>query len=940
MTWLLVVTLLATDFIWFTLCLPSQKCITYNASLYKYTKQKLPVSSPLPEDSVFAICDADADYEHEFKERLTVVQGLWSTINTVKPSHFAKLSHLKFLHLNVSNNFSISHEAFWGLDKLETLFLVLNWKVKNNTPENIAFAGLYNLENLVIYGTQPFIYNSLSSPSFLWKGPALSEMDALDMCKIFCSIRNLVKIRHLELGNSTIVLKKNCSVMQDAVSDDSECRSQLNITQFTFIGIYFFKVEADSLRNFQHLESFNVSFSNIDISQLLDSGIQTINNLSISYLSNRHTDFMKRVCHASQKFQVKHLTIKGDHIHNLTMKDIQKCQFLESLDLAENILTHIKSFIISTLQRLMVLSLRDNRLRFVQLCHNSTVFSSPLMYLDLSKNAIRSIAQRQFSCITGLQYLNLAGNRLRSIGKLSFCELERLKELNLSNNKLVTLEDHAFEHLHSLSLLNIRENYIDHISDGAFRSQSKLQELYLGPLQDNFYLDISEFQDNLTVLSLEGTQKKTITVVGTNTTSKGTPLHTLKLFGVSFDIYGCHRPPFVTLKEIHISRMQQLKCDGHDIDFRTFKHLEQLYFHVMGKKNTKTINVSGLNKLKVLYLKDIFFVSQHMENSDLMFQGLINLEVLTLVNSGFLYFTPVMFKDLISLKLLALKDQRITTLAFGTFDHCPQLSYIFFFKIIFQCDCQNAWLGQWAATKRGITLKLDNEVCAAMYHKTNLVNFLDKTCEAPIEFIFFLGTTGFLVLFVTFTLLYVKTGWYIVYLIYIIRAKLSVFMGVRPKKMQCKYDVFVSCSNKDEFWVIHELLPNLEGKGPPFLKVCLHNRDFELGKGIIDNIVDSIYSCRKTICVITRHYLRSEWCSLEMRMATYRLLTESQDFLVLLFLEKISPYEISGFHRLARVFKRNRYLDWPEERKNQLIFWERLKRTIQKTGNASEETKI
>lgn len=41
------------------------------------------------------------------------------------------------------------------------------------------------------------------------------------------------------------------------------------------------------------------------------------------------------------------------------------------------------------------------------------------------------------------------------------------------------------------------------------------------------------------------------------------------------------------------------------------------------------------------------------------------------------------------------------------------------------------------------------------------------------------------------------------------------------------------------------------------------------GRAIIDNITDAIYGSRKTICVISRRYLESEWCSREIQVARY-----------------------------------------------------------------------
>lgn len=41
------------------------------------------------------------------------------------------------------------------------------------------------------------------------------------------------------------------------------------------------------------------------------------------------------------------------------------------------------------------------------------------------------------------------------------------------------------------------------------------------------------------------------------------------------------------------------------------------------------------------------------------------------------------------------------------------------------------------------------------------------------------------------------------------------------------------------------------------------------GQSIIENITEAIYSSRKTVCVISRHYLQSEWCSREIQMARW-----------------------------------------------------------------------
>ncbi|XP_028979055.1 toll-like receptor 13 [Esox lucius] len=101
-------------------------------------------------------------------------------------------------------------------------------------------------------------------------------------------------------------------------------------------------------------------------------------------------------------------------------------------------------------------------------------------------------------------------------------------------------------------------------------------------------------------------------------------------------------------------------------------------------------------------------------------------------------------------------------------------------------------------------------------------------------------------------------------------------------------------------------------------------RDFQLGKDIVENITDSLYWSRHTLCLVSRHYLHSNWCSLELKLATARLQVEQRDILLLVFLEKIPPRWLSAHHRLARLVKTRTYLDWPQDPHQHQAFWDRL----------------
>ncbi|CAB1311959.1 unnamed protein product [Coregonus sp. 'balchen'] len=140
----------------------------------------------------------------------------------------------------------------------------------------------------------------------------------------------------------------------------------------------------------------------------------------------------------------------------------------------------------------------------------------------------------------------------------------------------------------------------------------------------------------------------------------------------------------------------------------------------------------------------------------------------------------------------------------------------------------------------------------------------------------------------------------------------------RNNKGRYRYYAFVSYSEKDEHCVVEELLPNLEQRA----------ETSSWGRISWTNITDSLYSSCRTTCLVSRHYLRSNCCSLEMKLATDQLLVEDRDILILVFLEDIPPRQLSAHHRLARLMKTRTYLDWPEELEQYPAFWDRLRATL------------
>jgi toll-like receptor 13 len=62
----------------------------------------------------------------------------------------------------------------------------------------------------------------------------------------------------------------------------------------------------------------------------------------------------------------------------------------------------------------------------------------------------------------------------------------------------------------------------------------------------------------------------------------------------------------------------------------------------------------------------------------------------------------------------------------------------------------------------------------------------------------------------------------------------------------------------DRKWVHEKLVPVLEEEYGHTL--CIHCRDFEVGKLIVHNTVENMKESRKVILVMSNAFARSEWC--------------------------------------------------------------------------------
>ncbi|CAH0712829.1 unnamed protein product, partial [Brenthis ino] len=138
------------------------------------------------------------------------------------------------------------------------------------------------------------------------------------------------------------------------------------------------------------------------------------------------------------------------------------------------------------------------------------------------------------------------------------------------------------------------------------------------------------------------------------------------------------------------------------------------------------------------------------------------------------------------------------------------------------------------------------------------------------------------------------------------------------------YDVFVSYCNEDRAWVLDQLLPHVERDCN--ISVCLHERDFQVGLSILENIVSCMDRSRSIMLIISKRFLLSQWCQFEMHLAQHRLLETRREDLILVLLEEI-PRRLRP-NTLHYLMLTKTYIVWPKEESEQSVFWRRMKKSL------------
>ncbi|XP_063042889.1 toll-like receptor 12 [Engraulis encrasicolus] len=407
---------------------------------------------------------------------------------------------------------------------------------------------------------------------------------------------------------------------------------------------------------------------------------------------------------------------------------------------------------------------------------------------------------------------------------------------------------------------------------------------------------------------------------------------TLNLIGKSIGLFGCDRPFIKSVTKLMVTT-DSFTCGGHGSSSSSaFQHFSSVEWLKIVQWTRSTVqDLSGLSGL--VHLRELGFQNVNLDNSTgftTALRNLTRLEKLSLEECWLDSLQASTSMNLQSLKFLELLIDGSNGVTESFFEPLTSLKLVILGQQHLRCDCESARFEEWARRQSDVEVFLshyqqESLQCEVGGKSQDLRSFGEKHCRPYLGFMLFVITATLNLLFILVVLLQHLAREYLLALFHIaggwVNEALRHHDGPRGRY---DYDAFVSYSGRDERWVVDRLLPALEQRGPPLLRLCLHSRDFQPGKDVVQNITDSLYRSRRTLCLVSRHFLRSGWCSLEMRLATQRLQVEHRDVLILVFLEAVPSHLLSAHHRLARLVKTRTYIQWPQEPVQQEAFWDRL----------------
>ena len=256
-----------------------------------------------------------------------------------------------------------------------------------------------------------------------------------------------------------------------------------------------------------------------------------------------------------------------------------------------------------------------------------------------------------------------------------------------------------------------------------------------------------------------------------------------------------------------------------------------------------------------------------------------------------------------------------------------------------QCSCDSLLFLHWMKREKDNVMNYERTSCLfdgrlVEFSKIDdIVEDLDFNCAKTFALMISGSLLGLTLIGIFVSICLYRHRWDIRYCMLKMSHKGKKYQRLIDQTTTYKYDAFVAYDKDDRSWVRNELIPNMESSEDPNsgiegngMRFCIHERDFELGNWIEENIVSAIEQSRKVILVISANFLASNWCRFELEISRMQSLERGRNLVVPVLLETIDFENMPS--SLQWLVRKHTYIEWGDDQSARKDFFIRLHQAL------------
>ncbi|XP_069963656.1 protein toll-like [Bactrocera oleae] len=614
------------------------------------------------------------------------------------------------------------------------------------------------------------------------------------------------------------------------------------------------------------------------------------------------------------------LTKQHNTLRNLTQTHFRKLTKLRQLVLAGNNMQMLDTNIFAPLTQLNCLNLSQNEI--VELPPNLFANQHQLIVLDLSYNSLTYLTPELFNQTPLLWQLKLTGNRLHNTTNLkeTLKPLPYLYRLDLSKNKLQSNRG-SENYLHfgydkigeCLAIVKIQNSISKLQAENYEGNNINLREIDLSHNRlSQFNMDwlVKSSVKCLLKINLEHNLITNIYALSSLLTTTDNCEREIKLSGNPV-VCDC------TLAWIYNGNYQRLLSDlqCNQTSTKQLTDIAQLRRDELcawqpvlcpskcvcyTKSEFLTINCNG-RELDVIEKlprpEQVALTTTILDISSNKFTSLLPNITFGYANVSKLYasnnkiFNISLFELPTNLTVLDLRNNRLKSLSAdflrAFLNESTKLQFLNLSENPWFCDCAAQQLLYTIRAHRQRIPDVEQLRCDNLQNDTLLTANVSELCQTDIKVkhykyltVAVTSAASLIIILLLIIALFYKYNLQVKVWLYS-RNILSCCINEHELDKNKTFDAFISYAHQEADFVNQTLLPQLEQCEPPF-RICTHERNWLAGAYIPEQIIESVEQSRRTIIVLSQHFIESEWARMEFRTAHQCSLNEGRARIIMI----------------------------------------------------------